>query len=165
MPTVPWEPHRRCDEDTGDPGNENHTPGRRRTPVQPMGNDLPDEVDDVVNRRLEDDGCDGDRHPQKGGGGERTKIRPAALVDSKILWAGWRRVPREFGNPGYSSFDRVSVSGSHPPVQASAPLFGPIPVAQVRDLTRQVIEAVRGSQPRPGAGLGQLRKGRGDSPG
>ncbi len=45
--------------------DEDHVPPGRLAPVQPVGNDLPDEVDDVVDRRLEEDGRDGDREAEE----------------------------------------------------------------------------------------------------
>ena len=45
--------------------HEDHVPPGRLAPVQPVRNDLPDEVDDVVDRRLEEDGRDGDREAEE----------------------------------------------------------------------------------------------------
>jgi hypothetical protein len=72
-----------------------------------------------VNRRLEDDGCDGHRHAQEGGDNERTKIRLVGLVHSKILWAGWRPVPRGFGNPRKLLL-MIASAAATPPVHVGA---------------------------------------------
>ncbi len=45
--------------------HEDHVPPGRLAPVQPVRDDLPDEVDDVVDRRLEEDGRDGDREAEE----------------------------------------------------------------------------------------------------
>ena len=46
-------------------GHEDHVPPGRLAPVQPVRDDLPDEVDDVVDRSLEEDGRDGDREAEE----------------------------------------------------------------------------------------------------
>jgi hypothetical protein len=80
MATVTRQPQGQGDEHACDPRNEYDIPGWRLGPVEPMRNDFPDEMDDVVKRSLEEDGRDSHWNPQEGGVDERTEVCPRTLV-------------------------------------------------------------------------------------
>ena len=81
MAAVTRQPQGQGDEHACDARNEHDVPGWRLIPVEPMRNDFPDEMDDVVKRGLEEDGRDGHRNPQEGGEDERTEeVCPRTLV-------------------------------------------------------------------------------------
>ena len=52
-------------EHAGERRHEDHVPPGRLAPVEPVRNDLPDEVDNVVDRRLEEDSRDRDRKAEE----------------------------------------------------------------------------------------------------
>ena len=64
-PPWPGKAQAQRDEHAGERGHEDHVPASRLAPVQPVRDDLPDEVDDVVDRCLEEDGRDRDREAEE----------------------------------------------------------------------------------------------------
>ena len=60
MAAVAREAQEQRDEHASERRHEDHVPPGRLAPVQPVRNDLPDEVDDVVDRGLEEHRRDGD---------------------------------------------------------------------------------------------------------
>ena len=81
--TVSWKPAGRCDEETGDSWHEDDVPARRLAPAELLRDDFPDDVRDVVDRRLEEHGRKGDRDSRaarrtRACGGRPGRARPRA---------------------------------------------------------------------------------------
>ena len=80
VPAVAGEAKRQRDEDAGERGDEDHVPACRLAPVEPLRNDVPDEVDDVVDRCLEHHRRERDRKAEQRRERERAQVSEGLLV-------------------------------------------------------------------------------------
>ena len=74
------QPNRSCNQQPCEPGNEDDVPPGGLAPAEVVGYHLPDEVDQVVDRRLEEDGRERDRHAEQRREYERPDVCPRLRV-------------------------------------------------------------------------------------
>ena len=72
---VAGQPNGRGDQQSGEPGYEDDVPPGRLAPAELLGDDVPHEMDDVVDRGLEQHGRERDGHAEQRGEGERSDVR------------------------------------------------------------------------------------------
>ena len=85
VPAVAGETQRQRHEHAGERRYEDDVPRGGLAPPEPVGHDLPHEVDDVVERRLEEHGGHGDRNPEQCCVDERAQVGQRALVHGGTL--------------------------------------------------------------------------------
>ena len=76
VPAVARQPERERDDHAGEARHEDDVPRGRLLPPEPFRHDLPDEVDDVVERGLEEHRRDCHRDPEQRRVDERAQVRP-----------------------------------------------------------------------------------------
>ena len=72
---VAGKPHRRGNQQAREPGHEDDVPPGRLAPAELLGDHVPHEVDDVVDRGLEQHGRERDGHPEQRREHERPDVR------------------------------------------------------------------------------------------
>ncbi len=77
--------HGERDEDAREAGYENHVPACGLGPSEMVRHDVPHEMDEVVDRGLEERGGEGDRKTQDRGVHERAQVGPCPLVHGRTL--------------------------------------------------------------------------------
>jgi hypothetical protein len=80
---VAREPKGESDDHARQRRHEDDVPPSRLVPPEPVGHDLPDEVDDVVERGLEEHARDGGGDPEQRRIDERAQVRQRALVHAR----------------------------------------------------------------------------------
>ena len=107
VPTVTRQAERSSHQETADGGDEDHVPRGGLAPAEPVGHHVPDHVRGVVDRGLEQAGCEGDRDAQESRQDERAQIGPGTRVHAETLLA-LRDDRRARGGRGFQPFGCAS---------------------------------------------------------
>ena len=85
MAAVSWKADRGSDEHSREAGDQDDVPRWGLAPVEGVGNLLPDELYDVVDRRLEERGGEGDGDTEERREDECPQVPDRALVHERTL--------------------------------------------------------------------------------